>query len=664
MIEARFGLRGDHLAVRRPFAQGVDFGLVRRFAPGEVVRQQAVHHHVGIAADGRREVRVAGKRQSVVADVVGRVVGFGHGAHGHRRNGVLLGRTLDLREELVHLPGDGAAFRGFEDVAEAEDELPEPVELLLARGVVHAIDHRARHGTALFAAAVAAELRHAAVGQQHELLDHLVRFLLLLEVDAQRPAVLVEPEFHLLAVERDRAVAEPLAAQSLGQTVERQNLLGVVAAARLDHLLRLGVGEAAVGVDHRAAEPFVENLEVLVEREDRRETETRLVGAQRAELVREPLGQHRHGAVHQIDRRAALYGLVVDRRVRADVVRDVGDVHADLPHAVAHPAHRQRVVEVLGVGRVHGEGHRVAEVAPRGDLPGRDPGVDGPGGPLDLLLEAVGEFVFGQNGVHLRIVVAGHAQPLDQLAHGAFAARLPVGDAHHDLLAVADVGARAFRQVDVHGHPARVGAHEDLVRAHLRHTHVGLAVAFDDARDLAFEFPVAAAVHHGHLHAVAVEGVGGVALIDENIVFEPFDPHVHRARGGHVGHALVVGQVLLREAVLLPCALLDDPLLEEPPEDFERLAAALLRGASRGRGQVLERELVVGSLAEKIQYHGRPVRLRRASLSAAGVLLFHCLLSICNARRPMKPMPASMAPSSGENEDVWGRPAAAPTPSR
>ena len=80
-------------------------------------------------------------------------------------------------------------------------------------------------------------------------------------------------------------------------------------------------------------------------------------------------------------------------------IRDsVGDVHADLPHAVAHPAHRQRVVEVLGVGRVHGEGHRVAEVAPRGDLPGRDPGVDGPGGPLDLLLEAVGEFVFGQNG--------------------------------------------------------------------------------------------------------------------------------------------------------------------------------------------------------------------------------------------------------------------------
>ena len=50
------------------------------------------------------------------------------------------------------------------------------------------------------------------------------------------------------------------------------------------------------------------------------------------------------------------------------------------------------------------------------------------------------------------------------------------------------------------------------------------------------------------------------------------------------------------------------------------------------------------------------------------ILLFLCLLfhffRICRARRFMKPMPTLIAPSSGLNVAVWGRPAAAPTPSR
>jgi len=69
------------------------------------------------------------------------------------------------------------------------------------------------------------------------------------------------------AVEADRAVAEPLAAHGLRQPVERKDLDHLL---RRDHLLRLLVGEAAVGVDHRAAEPFVEDFEVLVEGENRR----------------------------------------------------------------------------------------------------------------------------------------------------------------------------------------------------------------------------------------------------------------------------------------------------------------------------------------------------------------------------------------------------------
>ena len=170
--------------------------------------------------------------------------------------------------------------------------------------------------------------------------------------------------------------------------------------------------------------------------------------------------------------------------------------------------------------------------------------------------------------MHLRVVVARHAQPLDQFAHGAFAAREPVGDAHHDLLAVAHVGIGALREINVHRHAARVGPYENLVRPDFGHAHVGLAVAFDDPRDLALQLSVAAAVHHHDLDAVAVQGVRGVALVDEDVALLPFDLHIDRTRGGHVGHALVVGQVGLHQTVFFARALLDDSLFEEASEDF------------------------------------------------------------------------------------------------
>ena len=179
-----FGLGGDHLAFRSAGAQIFERRLVCRLLACEVTRQQAVHHHVRIAADGRREMRIVGECEAVVADVVGRIKGFCHRAYGHRRYGVLLGRVLDLGEKLVQLLGHGTALGGFEDMSEAEDELPEAVQLLLARRVVDAVNHRTFDGAALVGLAFAAELRDAAVGQQHELLDHLVRLLLLLEVNA------------------------------------------------------------------------------------------------------------------------------------------------------------------------------------------------------------------------------------------------------------------------------------------------------------------------------------------------------------------------------------------------------------------------------------------------------------------------------------------------
>ena len=101
------------------------------------------------------------------------------------------------------------------------------------------------------------------------------------------------------------------------------------------------------------------------------------------------------------------------------------------------------------------------------------------------------------------------------------------------------------------------------------------------------------------LDAVAVQGVGRAALVDEDVFRFAFDLHVHRTRGGHFGRTLHAGQMAAAEAVFFACALLDDPFVEEAAEDLERFAAPRLVGASRGRCQVLERELVVREFAEQ-----------------------------------------------------------------
>ena len=350
--------------------------------------------------------------------------------------------------------------------------------------------------------------------------------------------------------------------------------------------------------------------------------------------------------------------------MRAHVVRHVGDMHADFPYALPDLAYRKRVVEVLGVGRVDREGRHIAEIAALGDLLGRNPAVDILRRLLDFGLEAVGQLVFGQDGVHLGVVVARHAQPLDQLAHGALAPFGPVGYAHDDLFAVLHIGVQPFGEVDVHRHTARIRPYEYLVRPYFGDADIGFAAAFDDACDLALHFPVAAAVHHHHLHTVAVQGVGRVALVDEDIFLLTFDAHVDRPRGRHVRHAFEVGQVLVREAVFLACALLDDAFVVQPSQNFECFAAPLFRGASRGRSQVLEREFIVGELPEKAQDDCRSVGVLRTLCRALFLCLLFHFFRICRARRFMKPMPTLIAPSSGLNVAVWGRPAAAPTPSR
>ena len=269
------------------------------------------------------------------------------------------------------------------------------------------------------------------------------------------------------------------------------------------------------------------------------------------------------------------------------------------------------VWEVLGVRRVDGEGRYLAEVAPGGIIGFGDRRRNGLGRIFDLLLEMVGQAVFGQDGVHLGIVLSGAAQYLDQLSGGAFGTQRPVRDADHDFVAVLYVRVVPLGEIDVHRHAPGIHLDEDGVVAHVGRAHVLLAAALHDAGDLAFEGPGVGAAGDDELHAVAVQSIQRIALADIYVVFELLGADIHRSCRDHLYDALLTGTLLAAETVLFLPALLDSALGEQFRDDFTGTKTALLGGAARGRSQMLEGELVVREFPEQVNDQRRAVECGR-----------------------------------------------------
>ena len=107
---------------------------------------------------------------------------------------------------------------------------------------------------------------------------------------------------------------------------------------------------AAVGADHHS----------------HRERAAWLARHQRAEIVGDALGQHRHHAIGEIDRVAARQSITVQCRARPYVKRDVGNGDMDdvaaLVGRIGIGRGVHRVVMVLRVGRIDGDERQIAPV--------------------------------------------------------------------------------------------------------------------------------------------------------------------------------------------------------------------------------------------------------------------------------------------------------------
>ena len=336
-----------------------------------------------------------------------------------------------------------------------------------------------------------------------------------------------------------------------------------------DNALRLVVIQAEVGVDDGAADPAGFDFGLGGELPDDGEGEFVFVRAERAELVAELFREHRDGAVDKVDAGAALAGLLVDGSAGLDVPADVGDVHADLVVAIGQGLEGERVVKVLGVGRVDGEGKGVAEVGAALELGLADLLGDGVGGILHLFFEAPGQVELGEDGVHLGVVLAREAEHLGDVALGGVVAPAPAvhdgGNLHAALCSQRGslFGIHLYvvgHVLGLHQHPG-LGAHgvenPDEGPAAAAHYLDYLAFALagavlaESALSCAGGCPCGQVFGDGDFNDVAVERVARFGGLYVDVVVLSLDAHEDVAFASHLHFAFVYRRRALAAFILL-----------------------------------------------------------------------------------------------------------------
>ena len=144
------------------------------------------------------------------------------------------------------------------------------------------------------------------------------------------------------------------------------NGFGVFVGTAGDRKLRLLVMQFRDGADHHPMKGVRALSPVAPDHHAHGERRAVLLGPQRAQIVGNALRQHRHDAVGEIDRIAALDRFAVERRAGPHITGDVGDGDGDDMAAgifrigIGNAVHR--VVVILGVGRIDGDERHIAPV--------------------------------------------------------------------------------------------------------------------------------------------------------------------------------------------------------------------------------------------------------------------------------------------------------------
>ena len=364
---------------RAPFGGRDMLGDLRQFARAHVVEaalaeieradQRPMDDEIGVAANGRGEMGVAAQVEAEMAVVLVAVFGLRLGAQHHFVDQGLDRLPAHAAQDAVEMRRAHALALGQFD-ADGAEELDQVVELLDARRVMGAIEERRMRGFE--------RLGGGDIGEDHEFLDQPMRLEPLRPSHVLEPPLAVENELALgqIEIERVAPFALDLDRPNGRRRAASARCRGAASSSRpaaRRSRLSLLVRKLGGGAHHDAVELVRALAPVGAEDHAHRERRPVLVRAQRAEVVGDALRQHRHDPVGEIDRVAALERLPVQGRAGTDVGRDVGDGDGDDEPArvagIGIGRGMDRVVVVLGVGRIDGDERQRAPVLARGAEP-------------------------------------------------------------------------------------------------------------------------------------------------------------------------------------------------------------------------------------------------------------------------------------------------------
>ena len=255
---------------------------------------------------------------------------------------------------------------------------------------------------------------NSTVGEQHEFLDELRGIIRFLEVRTDRFTLFINIKVQFLAVELDGTALETTFTKFLGQFVQCTQFLGIGVSTRLtrftrgtrfQNILHFLIGVSPVTLYDSMDNAVVLDVGFIVQSEDYTIAELFFVRTQRTDEVTEALRQHGNGTVDKVDTGGSLRRFFINRRTFLDVMRNIGNMHTNLPQ-LALFADAQCIIEVLGILGVNGTGKHLAEVLATSNLLGGDARIYLLGSLFHMLGIGIGQSILCKDGMHLDIVIA------------------------------------------------------------------------------------------------------------------------------------------------------------------------------------------------------------------------------------------------------------------
>jgi len=295
------------------------------------------------------------------------------------------------------------------------------------------------------------------------------------------------------------------------QVLEQAAQVGV-AAAHLRIILQdavdVVVGHALKRLDVGGIQLVVGDAAIVQHMHLNGQRQPDLMRIQAADAVAQDMRKHRYDAVRHIGRSAALAGFQIQRRIRRHIVRDIGDVHLQVP-AVSDSLHADRIVKVLGIVTVNRDRRHIRQVRASGQITVRYGLRQRFSLVHDFLREFRDDVVIQQNGqdVDARIVLVA-----DDAGDGD-AQRIAVGDDLQQHLRAGDHGVfiriddldAAFLQLLIVRHA------DQLPAVHRKRPDQMIVGVRQDADDAVF-----AGFGRRRLHedGVAVQGIAQILRLD------------------------------------------------------------------------------------------------------------------------------------------------------